>query len=62
MAHEYYGVSPDVARNWRREGCDVRTMMTREYHTRHRDEGRHDHDGRGDGKHHGKHHGNRHDD
>jgi hypothetical protein len=62
MAHEYYGVSPEVARNWRRDGGDVRTMMTREYRSRHRDEGRHDHDGRGDGKHHGKHHGNRHDD
>ena len=59
MAHEYYGVSPEIARNWRRDGCDVRTMMTREYRSRHRDEGRHDHDGddRGDGKHHGKHHG-----
>lgn len=63
MAHEYYGISPEVARNWRRDGCDVRTMMTREYRSRHRDEGRHDHDGdRGDGKHHGKHHGNHHDD
>jgi hypothetical protein len=62
MAHEYYGVSPEVARNWRREGCDVRTMMTREYRSRH-DEGRHDHGGgRGEGKNHGKHHGNRHDD
>jgi hypothetical protein len=70
MAHEYYGVSPDVAMNWRRDGCDVRKMMTREYHTRHHDGGRHDHDGnRGENSqgdqgndHHGKHHGERHDD
>jgi hypothetical protein len=64
MAHEYYGVSPDVAMNWRRDGCDVRRMMTREYHARHRDDGRHDrdddrgdHGDHGDGKHHGTHHG-----
>ena len=64
MAHEYYGVSPEVARNWRRDGCDVRTMMTREYRSRHRDDGRNDHDGghgdhgeHGDGNSHGKHHG-----
>jgi hypothetical protein len=71
MAREYYGVSPEVAMNWRKSGCDVRTMMTREYHSRHQDD-RHDHGGdRGDhGDHgradhgndrHGKHHDDRHD-
>jgi hypothetical protein len=69
MAHEYYGVSPEVARNWRRGGCDVRTMMTREYRSRHRDGARHDddrHDRRQhdhgddhDSDHHGKHHRDR---
>ena len=70
MAHEYYGVSPEVAMNWRRGGCDVRTMMTREYRTRHHEDARHDHDDdRGDRRHHdrdddhdGGHHGHHHDD
>ena len=66
MAHDYYGVSPEVAMNWRRDGCDVRKMMTREYHSRHHDDGRHDHDGdHGENKHgdHGQdHHGNKHGD
>ena len=35
MAHEYYGVSPEVAMDWRRDGRDVRSIMTREYRTRH---------------------------
>jgi len=56
MAHEYYGVTPEIAMDWRRGGADVRTIMTREYRTRHRDDGRNegDRDDRG--------HGNRHDD
>ena len=35
MAHEYYGVSPQVAMDWRRNGDRVNTIMTREYRTRH---------------------------
>ena len=35
MAHEYYGMAPEVAMNWRHQGNDVRVMMTREYHQRH---------------------------
>jgi hypothetical protein len=60
MAHEYYGVAPEVAMDWRRGGTNVQQIMTREYHTRHRvpkyrndddddDRGHgHRHDGRGD--------------
>jgi hypothetical protein len=71
MAHEYYGVSPETAMDWRRHGGDVRTMMTREYRTRHHDEGREreashgnhqgneDHDGRHD-DHHGRDHDDKH--
>jgi hypothetical protein len=40
MAHEYYGVSPEVAMDWRRNGKDVRTIMTREYHERHHEDAR----------------------
>jgi hypothetical protein len=47
MAHEYYGVTPAVAMNWRSRGANVRTIMTREYRTRHREDGRGDHDDRG---------------
>ncbi len=56
MAHEYYGVSPEVAMNWRRNG-DVRTVMTREYRSRHDEHerrGNGDNDDQGD-KHHGNH-------
>jgi len=35
MAHEYYGVNPEVAMSWRRDGTDVRKIMTREYRNRH---------------------------
>jgi hypothetical protein len=56
MAHEYYGVTPEVAMDWRRGGADVRTIMTREYRSRHQDDGRHEGD-RGD-----RGHGTRHDD
>ena len=38
MAHEYYGVAPEVAMDWRRGGSDVALIMTREYHTRHHDQ------------------------
>jgi hypothetical protein len=36
MAHEYYGVDPEIAMDWRRDGADVRSIMTREYRSRHR--------------------------
>ncbi len=60
MAHEYYGVAPETAMDWRRGGDDVRTIMTREYRSRHRgpdrshrgsrhDDGEHDHRDRGKG-------------
>ena len=35
MAHEYYGVSPEVAMDWRRNGESTRTIMNREYRSRH---------------------------
>jgi len=35
MAHDYYGVSPQVAMDWRRDGTKVNVIMTREYRTRH---------------------------
>lgn len=35
MAHEYYGVSPETAMEWRRGGESLRVIMTREYRTRH---------------------------
>ena len=35
MLHEYYGVSVDVAMEWRASGRDVRTLMIEEYHRRH---------------------------
>jgi hypothetical protein len=64
MAHEYYGVTPEVAMNWRRDGSNVQAIMTREYRQRHRDDhGYHDHDSDHDSRH-NKHHdsnGHRHD-
>jgi hypothetical protein len=33
MAHEYYGVPPEIALNWRRDGADVQVIMTRQYET-----------------------------
>ena len=42
MAHEYYGVAPEVAMDWRRGGADVRTIMSREYRSRHRGDRRDD--------------------
>ena len=59
MAHEYYGVTPEVAMDWRRGGSNVDTIMTREYRARYGEDDRHrddDHD-RGHDKHHDKHHG-----
>jgi hypothetical protein len=38
MAHEYYGVAPEVAMNWRRDGSSVQVIMTREYRQRHHDD------------------------
>lgn len=64
MAHEYYGVSPEVAMSWRRGGADVRTIMTREYRSRHHEEARREGD-RDDRKHHdrdGDHRGHHHND
>ena len=68
MAHEYYGVSPEVAMDWRRGGSNLQVIMTREYRSRHRgrghgdddsynghDSNRNDHD-----SHHGKNHGKNH--
>jgi hypothetical protein len=60
MAHDYYGVSPEVAMDWRRDGNDVRVIMNREYRSRH------DHGHRGDNgdKHRNEHdhdHGRKHD-
>ena len=39
MAHEYYGVTPQTAMDWRRNGSNVQVIMTREYdhHRRDRD-------------------------
>jgi hypothetical protein len=42
MAHEYYGVSPETAMDWRRNGSNVQIIMTREYRNRHH--GDHDRD------------------
>jgi len=62
MAHEYYGVAPEVAMDWRRGGSNVQVIMTREYHSRHRGGGHDDHDSnRNDhDSHHGKNHGKSH--
>ena len=35
MVHEYYGVSVDIAMEWRSEGRDLRLLMTDEYKKRH---------------------------
>jgi hypothetical protein len=35
MVHEYYGVSVDVAMEWRSGGSDLRDLMANEYHNRH---------------------------
>ncbi len=35
MASEYYGVSPETAMRWRRDGGNVRNVMVRQYHQRH---------------------------
>ena len=52
MAHEYYGVAPETAMDWRRGGANVQAIMTREYHERHGDKQH----GKQDGKRRGKHH------
>jgi hypothetical protein len=36
MAHEYYGVAPETAMDWRRNGSNVQVIMTREYEHHHR--------------------------
>ena len=35
MLHEYYGVSAEVAMQWRSSGGDLRTLMAGEYNKRH---------------------------
>ena len=35
MIHEYYGVSMQVAMDWRASGNSLQTIMTGEYHKRH---------------------------
>jgi hypothetical protein len=35
MLHEYYGVSAEVAMEWRSSGSDLRSLMTGKYHERH---------------------------
>lgn len=70
MCHEYYRVSPEVAMDWRRGGEDVRSIMTHQYRTRHREGGNDDdqgerrdseHHGHGGDDHHGHGHGRGHD-
>ena len=60
MIHEYYGVPIEMAMEWRSSGRDLRTIMSGEYHGRHRGRGRggddHGHSG------HGRGHGGRDDD
>jgi hypothetical protein len=62
MAHEYYGVSPQVAMDWRRDGTRVNQIMTREYKSRHNKNDRsqqdRDHDDDRGGQHGGRGHGN----
>jgi hypothetical protein len=62
MAHEYYGVPPETAMDWRRNGSNVQIIMTREYRNRHRG----DHDGdrydRNDNRDRNDHRNNRNDD
>ncbi len=60
MAHEYYGVAPEVAMNWRRGGSSVEVIMTREYHTRHYDRYENGHDSNGHDSNRGKKHGKKH--
>lgn len=58
MAHDYYGVSPQVAMDWRRSGASVDTIMSREYRQRHgRDATEHHGGGRDGDGHGGKNHG-----
>ena len=35
MVHDYYGVAPEVAMDWRRDGTNVKVIMNREYRSRH---------------------------
>ena len=56
MAHEYYGVSPEVAMQWRHSDGNIQTMMARRYRDRHEHEGG-DHDAQGHDQDHGHGHG-----
>jgi hypothetical protein len=56
MAHEYYGVAPEIAMDWRRGGANVQAIMTREYRERHGDKHNANHSAKHSDKHNGKHH------
>ena len=47
MAHEYYGVAPEIAMDWRRDGARVDVIMAREYRGRHGGGHGGDHDRKG---------------
>jgi hypothetical protein len=50
MLHEYYGVSVEVAMDWRASGESVRTLVAREYRGRHAKAPGHPSRGKGHGK------------
>ena len=52
MIHEYYGVSMQVAMDWRGSGTSLKTIMSGEYHKRHGKPAHAGHKGRGKGKSH----------
>ncbi len=54
MIHEYYGVSVQVAMDWRASGNSLETIMTGEYHKRHGKPAHAGHQGHGKGKGHKK--------
>lgn len=64
MAHDYYGVSPQVAMDWRRNGTRIDVIMSREYRARHEggSHGKRGRAGQDDDDHgHGSSHGRGHD-
>ncbi len=54
VIHEYYGVSMQVAMDWRASGNSLQTIMTGEYHKRHGKPAHAGHKGHGKGKGHKK--------
>ena len=54
MIHEYYGVSVEVAMDWRSSGRDLDAIMSGEYHKRHGKPAHAGHKGHGKNKHHKK--------